>query len=314
MPVPFIPKFVDLVRTTSTTQGTGPLVPGAASPGFSGFGESLIVGDRFYYCAQGVDKPAEREVGRGTLQANGTILREPLSGTATNFTTGSKTISLVTAAEWFRKVEAQGTSTSAVPAGMTTVTTRVDLALLPAIAGAQAALSEGGRAGVFLFDAAASVPRVAADTLQGIYVAPSTDTTGASGAWTRQFSGALDVRWFGALGNFVTDDLPAFKAAHDLIKAGRARSRTLHCEGTFYLSQSLNLNTTMTLRGGGPGFDPTLRSILRFGKNRDGIIINHVTTTGNIGAPEPITAMPVDRASRTFSCGAAALTSTAQAP
>ena len=74
----FQPRFVDLVRNYSTTVGTGAFVLGPAVNGFTGFGSALQAGDSFYYSAIGVDKPTEREVGRGTLQANGTILRSPI--------------------------------------------------------------------------------------------------------------------------------------------------------------------------------------------------------------------------------------------
>jgi hypothetical protein len=39
---------------------------------------------------------------------------------------------------------------------------------------------------------------VAADSAQAIYVARSTDTTGASGAWVRRHDGSLSASWFGA--------------------------------------------------------------------------------------------------------------------
>src|SRR3982751_537689 len=97
--MPFTPKFVDLVRNYSTTIGTGPFVLGAAVNGFTGLAAALQPGESFYYSAIGVDKPAEREVGRGTLEANGTVTREPVGGAAkTSFTSGSKVVSLIAAA------------------------------------------------------------------------------------------------------------------------------------------------------------------------------------------------------------------------
>jgi len=101
MAEPFIPKFVDLVRNFTTTQGTGNFGLGAAVPGHSSLAGKVAPGDRFYYCAIGIDKPGEREVGRGTMLANGTVAREPVSGALTNFTGGIKTIALVVGAEWF---------------------------------------------------------------------------------------------------------------------------------------------------------------------------------------------------------------------
>src|SRR5437868_3887060 len=102
---PFTPKFVDLVRNTATTTGTGNFVLGPAVNGFTGFAQALQPGDRFYYSAIGIDKPAEREVGRGTLLAGGAISREPISGAKTNFTIGSKSVALIAAAEWFASVQ-----------------------------------------------------------------------------------------------------------------------------------------------------------------------------------------------------------------
>ena len=99
---PFTPKFVDLVKNVTTTTGTGDFTLGAAVNGFKSFTSALQVGDRFYYSCLGTDKPAEREVGRGTLLSGGKIAREPIGGAAkTNFTTGNKAIALIAAAEWF---------------------------------------------------------------------------------------------------------------------------------------------------------------------------------------------------------------------
>ncbi len=98
---PFQPKFVDLVRNFTSTTGTGNIVPGAAVTGFRSLGGAVATGDQFYYCVMGIDKPPEREVGRGTMLANGSVARQPIGGALTNFTTGNKTLSLVAAAEWF---------------------------------------------------------------------------------------------------------------------------------------------------------------------------------------------------------------------
>jgi hypothetical protein len=75
-------------------------------------------------------------------------------------------------------------------------------ALLAGIAapttGQSALLMEPGREGTFVFSSADLSSQVTADTQQGIYVAPSTDTTGASGAWVRKYSGPAHITWFGA--------------------------------------------------------------------------------------------------------------------
>ena len=86
----FEPRFADLVRNYSTTIGTGNFVLGAAVSGFTGFSSALQAGDSFYYSAIGIDRPAEREVGRGTLRPDGRISRTPIAGAPTNFTNGTK--------------------------------------------------------------------------------------------------------------------------------------------------------------------------------------------------------------------------------
>jgi hypothetical protein len=132
----FQPRFVDLVRSYSTTVGAGDFVLGAAVNGYGGFGDVLQVGERFYYSAVGVDKPAEREVGRGTLLADGTIGREPIGGVLTDFTAGVKSVALVAAAEWFAAMRsgygtgaigyAVGAGGSAVQAGSKSAPVTVD--------------------------------------------------------------------------------------------------------------------------------------------------------------------------------------------
>jgi hypothetical protein len=102
---PFQPKFVDLVRNTTTTKGTGDFVLGPAVNGFSSFVDVCQPGDQFYYAAIGVDKAAEREVGRGTLLAGGIVSRQPAGGVKTDFTGTTTSIALVAAAEWFSEIE-----------------------------------------------------------------------------------------------------------------------------------------------------------------------------------------------------------------
>jgi hypothetical protein len=64
-------------------------------------------------------------------------------------------------------------------------------------------LYEEGREGVFNWRGGDLSTFVSADTQEGIYVAPSSDATGASGAWVRQHDGVLRPEWFGALA--ITD-------------------------------------------------------------------------------------------------------------
>lgn len=221
---PFQPKFVDLVRNFTTTVGTGNLVLGDAASGFTSFTSALQPGDSFYYSVAGLEKTSESEVGRGTLQSDGSISRQPIGGVPTNFSTGIKTVALVAAAEWFESVEAARRALATV-------------ASVPALAelttAGAALLTESGREGLFLWDSSDLSSLVSADSNQDNYVAPNSDPSGASGAWVRTHdtytrpNGASQSVYhfisrekctpleFGAAGDGASDDKTAFQAALD---------------------------------------------------------------------------------------------------
>jgi hypothetical protein len=95
-------------------------------------------------------------------------------------------------------------------------------AALEALAGAEgqgAMLWEDGAAGQFRFDASDLSAETSADPSQAVYIAPASDATGASGAWVRKDWRSLDIRWFGAAIDNVTDDSDAVLAAVALSKA-----------------------------------------------------------------------------------------------
>jgi hypothetical protein len=287
--MPFTPKFVDLVRNLTAITGTGPVTLGSAVNGFTSLAAAVSVGEQFYYCIQGLDMPSEREVGRGPMQANGTVARQPISGTLTNFTTGAKTIAMVAAAEWFARLEgvANGGGVGGV---LFDVATRTALAArTPRSGGVQ--LTEAGREGLFTFDAANLAARVAADPRQGVCVAPASDPTGASGAWVRTVDGACNVRWFGAVGDGVTDDLPAFTAALAYLKSRAPTHNGALFKATaklyvptparhYYLSSTLNVHQTVHIFGDGSGAPNTQGTMLRFGDNCSGIVLNDYRTLG----------------------------------
>lgn len=68
-----------------------------------------------------------------------------------------------------------------------------------------------GRMGAFVWNDGDLSDEVGWDTQEGVYIAPDSDATGASGAWVRQFSGLLNVCWFGATGDGSTDDTTAIQ-------------------------------------------------------------------------------------------------------
>jgi hypothetical protein len=252
----FQPRFVDLVRNFTTTQGTGDFVLGPAVNGFASFTDALEPGDGFYYSAIGVDKPAEREVGRGVLSATGKISRSPIGGAATNFSSGTKSIALIAAAEWFTKLEAGGAG------GSNALRSRAGVASAPS---SQPAvwLTEPGREGLFVFDASNCAAKVAADIAQGVFIAPASDPSGASGAWVRKFDGEVHVDWFGAVGDGVTDDTAAFVALRSVVGAlstsgtlglRRGPDIRLGAKEYFLASDFDCKGFTATWRGSGGGF------------------------------------------------------------
>src|SRR5438270_5079174 len=255
----FTPKFVDLVRNTTTTQGPGNFVLGPAATGFTSFTAALQPGDSFYYSIIGVDKPAEREVGRGTLQANGTISRDPIGGALTNFSSGTKTIALIAAAEWYGAAQQLVASSSRFPA---VLADRASLAAYSATTTAY--LREAGREGMFVWDGSNLAANVAADARQGICVAGPGDPTGASGAWVRRFSGPVSVKWFGAIGDGSANDGASFTSALAALKAFaenpsaagfyKGSPKLFVPAGHYYLgTTSIDVNHTLIIEGEGSG-------------------------------------------------------------
>lgn len=82
-------------------------------------------------------------------------------------------------------------------------------------------LTEAGREGQFLWRAGDYSMQVATDTKQAIYI-KADEVAATSGAWVRVGSWHLtgiDVRWFGATGDGVTDDTDALDAAFAFAEA-----------------------------------------------------------------------------------------------
>jgi hypothetical protein len=140
-------------------------------------------------------------------------------------------------------------------------------------------LREAGREGMFVWDSSNLSAFVTADTAQGIYVAPASAPTGASGAWVRKFSGPIDIRWFGYAaddnGTAGTDNAPfiagaiavAEKLASNATNAFSAIARggptILFPVGAGYCSATIEPLCTLTLRGHG-GLGEGAATRLRF--------------------------------------------------
>lgn len=152
-------------------------------------------------------------------------------------------------------------------------------------------LSDANRFGLFVFTTANSTTAVAADPSQGRYVAPASDPTGASGAWVRKYEGHVNVKWFGATGDGVTNDSAAFVAALDYLKAFavnpyttiyKASSRLRIPAGHYYLGNTtLDIQNTVWIEGEGSGFNGTSSAtILRWAAGTTGIRLQAHNTSG----------------------------------
>jgi hypothetical protein len=239
MRMAFTPKFVDLVCNYTTTVGTGDFALGPVMNGFTGFATALQAGDNFYYSVIGLDRPTEREVGSGTLLAIGRISRDPVSGVKTSFTSGTKMIQLVAAAEWFNNLQARAGAGATGGTGAGFAASRSAMAAA-AQTQSPVVLSEKGREGMFVFDGSNLAAKVAADAHQGIYVAPSSDPTGATGAWVRKFDGPVELGWFG-VADGVSDNAERCESAFAVFGDTDAPSRA----GWFVFPQG---NITMNRR------------------------------------------------------------------
>lgn len=108
MPAPpfyLLPK--DFIRQETTTTGTGDLTLGATPAGFSAFNTQYTTGYQFYYTIKHTTIPAEVETGLGTYTASGGIARVATTGGNTNFSAGTKTVSVVMGAPFYMSVHNQ---------------------------------------------------------------------------------------------------------------------------------------------------------------------------------------------------------------
>jgi len=103
---------------------------------------------------------------------------------------------------------------------------------------------DGGN-GIFKWDASNLSTEVTSDTLNGIYVPPNADNTGASGAWVREHSSIINVRWFGATGDGATDDSAAITAANTYAAALTNGGEVLFPSGVYKVSVNTSISSNV---------------------------------------------------------------------
>jgi hypothetical protein len=70
----------------------------------------------------------------------------------------------------------------------------------------------------------------------------------AGGRWLRQYSGAVDVRWFGAAGDDLTDNTTVLQSAYDSVPAN---SELKFPPGTYRLNSSVTISKPLRITGSG---------------------------------------------------------------
>jgi hypothetical protein len=122
------------------------------------------------------------------------------------------------------------------------VANRAALAALDTTKDSVAILKEAGREGVFVWNGSNLSALVTIDTQQGIYVAPASAPTGASGAWVRVHQASTyTASWFGVAGD-GTNQTTALQALIDFIPA-LATALSLGNGGTVYISGNVVFTT-----------------------------------------------------------------------
>ena len=78
-------------------------------------------------------------------------------------------------------------------------------------------------------------------------------TIPGAGRWKRTFSGALNVKWFGAKGDSSADDTAAIRDAIDSMKNSGKRGIVYFPSGIYMISETIQItDSTITLSGDGP--------------------------------------------------------------
>lgn len=196
-----MPIVKDRVKQTTTTTGTGSVALSGAVSGFQTFAQAFSSGSSVYYC---IADGTNWEVGSGTFTAGSpgslsrdTILDSSNSGSAVSWSVGTKDVFVTfPAAGLWAPVDSIAdlrALTSASLTGRPTIHVR----------GYYSPGDGGG--GIFFWDATATT------TDNGGTVIAL--TAGGVGRWRRVLTQPINVRWFGARGDGVSDDTAVIRKA-----------------------------------------------------------------------------------------------------
>lgn len=141
--------------------------------------------------------------------------------------------------------------------------------------GQAAFLTESGREGMFVFSTGDLSASVTLDTYQGIYVAPSTASTGASGAWVRKYDGPVNLSWFG-MANGAGSNTARFESAIALFGGG---AEFLLPRGTIDFATQPRILKNVILRGHGDG--PSNGTTCQFPSDVDGFRLVYTPSTAD---------------------------------
>lgn len=187
---------------------------------------------------------AGNDVAPGGLRA-GTIVLGIRRGATFRLVSDQASTAIVAAAE-AAKAAAEAAAASA---SIRNVTSRAAIKALVVATSTLAFLNTNLDSGMFKWQTGDFAARVAADPLEAVYI-KSNAVPATSGAWVRQHEGLINLRWFGAVGDYTTDDTAAIQAWLNFF--GSAAKFPLYLpQGNFRSQNNLVWPKGLIMRGAG---------------------------------------------------------------
>ncbi len=144
------------------------------------------------------------------------------------------------------------TSTDVLSLGVLKAATRAEMASFSTPSAFNTViLREANREGTFVWSSSNNATNVTNDPGQGVYVPPASDTTGASGAWVRQYDDTVFADWFGPVGDGVTDDTTALQRSIDFVEFRGGGTVLLTSTKTYKVTSLVNDSADVTFDADG---------------------------------------------------------------